>query len=145
MTTSFTLYGYNVSTCRYQCDNSSVNLSPLTGQPSNAHRQDCGNIGFFPALHCLDAVFLTSYQAAAEGISLNQSLVVPRKGINKSAYMELFPLSQGKIPALEGPGIKITETIAIAYVSRRPEASTSSYLYWLSFFLYTASPIFRAL
>ncbi|KAF2184928.1 glutathione-S-transferase theta, GST [Zopfia rhizophila CBS 207.26] len=53
--------------------------------------------------------------AAAEGITLNQSLVVPRKGINKAAYMELFPLSQGKIPALKGPGVRITETIAIAY------------------------------
>ncbi|KAF2126174.1 glutathione-S-transferase theta, GST [Dothidotthia symphoricarpi CBS 119687] len=53
--------------------------------------------------------------AAAEGITLNQSLVVPRKGINKAAYMKLFPLSQGKIPALKGPGVMITETIAIAY------------------------------
>jgi elongation factor 1-gamma len=58
-----------------------------------------------------------SSQAAAEGITLDQSLVVPRKGINKAAYMEQFPLSQGKIPALEGPDVKITETVAIAYVS----------------------------
>ncbi|KAJ3500272.1 hypothetical protein NM208_g17183 [Fusarium decemcellulare] len=53
--------------------------------------------------------------AAAEGITLNQSLVVPRKGINKAAYMEVFPLSQGKIPAIEGNGVRITETIAITY------------------------------
>ena len=38
-------------------------------------------------------------------------------GINKAAYVERFPLSQGKIPAIEGPGIKLTETIAIATVS----------------------------
>lgn len=56
-------------------------------------------------------------QAAAEGITLNTSLVVPRKGINKASYMEAFPLSQGKIPAIEGNGVKITETIAICYVS----------------------------
>jgi hypothetical protein len=31
--------------------------------------------------------------------------------------MERFPLSQGKIPAIEGPGVKLTETIAIAHVS----------------------------
>lgn len=59
-------------------------------------------------------------QAAAEGIPLHQSLVVPRKGINKDTYLELFPLSQGKIPAIAGPGVKITETIAIAYVSTSP-------------------------
>ncbi|KAF2623210.1 glutathione-S-transferase theta, GST [Macroventuria anomochaeta] len=53
--------------------------------------------------------------AAAEGIELDQSLVVPRKNINKAAYMKLFPLSLGKIPALEGPDVSITETIAIAY------------------------------
>lgn len=34
--------------------------------------------------------------------------------------MEIFPLSQGKIPALRGPGIEITETIAITYVSLSP-------------------------
>ncbi|KAK1139079.1 hypothetical protein N8T08_001325 [Aspergillus melleus] len=55
------------------------------------------------------------YPAAAEGITVNHSLVVPRNGINKTTYIERFPLSQGKIPALEGPGVKITETIAICY------------------------------
>ncbi|KAI9039799.1 uncharacterized protein KD926_009016 [Aspergillus affinis] len=53
--------------------------------------------------------------AAAEDITLNHSLVVPRNSINKATYIERFPLSQGKIPALEGPGVKITETIAICY------------------------------
>ncbi|KAB8245371.1 glutathione-S-transferase theta, GST [Aspergillus flavus] len=53
--------------------------------------------------------------AAAEGIKLNHSLVIPRNGINKTTYIERFPLSQGKIPALEGPVVKITETIAICY------------------------------
>ncbi|KAF2229763.1 putative glutathione-S-transferase theta [Viridothelium virens] len=55
------------------------------------------------------------YDAAAEAITLNKSLVVPRKDISKAAYMETFPLSQGKTPALEGPDAKITETIAIAH------------------------------
>lgn len=62
-------------------------------------------------------LMLQEHQAAAEGITLTQSLVIPRNGVNKAAYMERFPLSQGKIPGLEGPGVKLTETISIVYVS----------------------------
>lgn len=72
--------------------------------------------GTFP----LNEDSITSRQAAAEGIKLNHSLVIPRNGINKTTYIERFPLSQGKIPALEGPVVKITETIAICYVSGKP-------------------------
>ncbi|KAF1823291.1 glutathione-S-transferase theta, GST [Dissoconium aciculare CBS 342.82] len=62
--------------------------------------------------------------AASAGISLKQSLVVPRMGVNKTSYMERFPLSQGKIPAIQGPGIMLTETIAIChyFAKIQPEA-----------------------
>ncbi|KAB8210960.1 glutathione S-transferase [Aspergillus parasiticus] len=52
--------------------------------------------------------------AAAEGIELNHFEVIPRRGVNKAEYMARFPRSQGKIPALEGPNIKLTETLSIA-------------------------------
>ncbi|KAF8252248.1 glutathione-S-transferase theta, GST [Wilcoxina mikolae CBS 423.85] len=51
--------------------------------------------------------------AAAEGIELNHVEVVPRKNIGKEEYMAKFPLSSGKIPGLEGPGVMLTETLAI--------------------------------
>ncbi|CEJ94118.1 hypothetical protein VHEMI09669 [[Torrubiella] hemipterigena] len=72
------------------------------------------------------------YDAAAEGITITQCLVNPRKNINKTAYMQIFPLSQGKIPGLRGPGIEITETIAITYASSEgsvaQEAQVLSYV-----------------
>ncbi|KAF2753571.1 glutathione-S-transferase theta, GST [Pseudovirgaria hyperparasitica] len=52
--------------------------------------------------------------AAAEGIELSLSEVVPRRGVNKAKYMERFPRSRGKIPALETADTRLTETIAIA-------------------------------
>ncbi|RMZ76916.1 hypothetical protein DV738_g4728, partial [Chaetothyriales sp. CBS 135597] len=52
--------------------------------------------------------------AAAEEIPTKVSEVVPRKDINRDALIEQFPLSQGKIPAIEGENIKLHETIAIA-------------------------------
>ncbi|QMW30600.1 hypothetical protein G4B84_005981 [Aspergillus flavus NRRL3357] len=55
--------------------------------------------------------------AAAEGIELNHFEVIPRRGVNKAEYMARFPRSQGKIPGLEGPNIKLTETLSIAMVS----------------------------
>ncbi|KAF4629852.1 hypothetical protein G7Y89_g8286 [Cudoniella acicularis] len=95
MAPSFTIYGYD--------DNPRTRIIKIVVTP------------IFSRLYSPHSVNPTCSQAAAEGITLNQSLVVPRKGINKFAHMENFPLSQGKIPALEGPGIKITETIAIAH------------------------------
>lgn len=89
----------------------------IQGQSPNSNRQDrCMSGPIFDTIF-LDESVLIANQAAAEGISLHQSLVVPRKNINKATYQVRFPLSQGKIPGLEGPGIKLTETIAIAYVS----------------------------
>ncbi|KAL8726522.1 MAG: hypothetical protein Q9166_006654 [cf. Caloplaca sp. 2 TL-2023] len=52
--------------------------------------------------------------AAAEHIPLNHFEVDPRKNINTSTHLSHFPLSRGKIPGLVGPGIEITEVIAIA-------------------------------
>lgn len=43
--------------------------------------------------------------------------MIPRRGVNKAEYMARFPRSQGKIPGLEGPNIKLTETLSIAMVS----------------------------
>ncbi|KAI4176239.1 MAG: hypothetical protein LQ346_007918, partial [Caloplaca aetnensis] len=57
---------------------------------------------------------LYGYEAAAEGIELDQVEVIPREGIGKTEYLSKFPLSRGKIPGLEGPdGLKLTETLAI--------------------------------
>ena len=60
-------------------------------------------------------------QAELEGIQLQRIEVVPRLGIGKAEYMAKFPMSMGKIPALEGPRVKLIETVAIAVVSARPE------------------------
>ncbi|RMD41934.1 hypothetical protein DV735_g3155, partial [Chaetothyriales sp. CBS 134920] len=51
---------------------------------------------------------------AAEDIPVTVSEVVPRQDINRDSHIERFPLSQGKIPAIEGEDIKLQETIAIA-------------------------------
>jgi elongation factor 1-gamma len=51
--------------------------------------------------------------AELEGIRLKCIEVIPRENIRKAEYMAKFPLSQGKIPAVEGPQLKLTETIAI--------------------------------
>ena len=48
-----------------------------------------------------------------EGIQLNSIDVIPRKAIGLDVYKEKFPLSKGKIPGLAGPGIEITETVAV--------------------------------
>ena len=64
-------------------------------------------------------------QAAAEGIDLIESIIIPRNNVNTATYMERFPLSQGKIPAIEGPNIKITETVAIATVNSLLAVSAS--------------------
>ena len=49
-------------------------------------------------------------------IELNHYEVIPRKQIGSAVYLEKFPLSRGKIPGLAGPGIEITETVAIVTV-----------------------------
>lgn len=54
--------------------------------------------------------------AAAEGIPLNHFQVVPRQNIGLDPHLSHFPLSRGKIPGLRGPGIAITEVIAITTV-----------------------------
>ena len=56
-------------------------------------------------------------QAEAEGIELNHFEVIPRKNVGLDVHLKKFPLGNGKIPGLEGPGIEITETLAIAVVS----------------------------
>ncbi|EKV04229.1 glutathione-S-transferase theta, GST [Penicillium digitatum] len=57
--------------------------------------------------------------AALEGIPLHLSTVVPRMYVNTDTYTSEFPLSRGKVPALKGPNVKITEVIAIAnYLAR---------------------------
>ncbi|KGQ05114.1 Elongation factor 1-gamma 1 [Beauveria bassiana D1-5] len=48
-------------------------------------------------------------------IIINLSEVVPRQNLNRDALMEKFPRSRGKIPALEGDQVKLTEVPAIAY------------------------------
>lgn len=37
--------------------------------------------------------------------------------VNTDTYIGEFPLSRGKVPALKGPNVKITEVIAISTVS----------------------------
>ncbi|TRX89236.1 hypothetical protein FHL15_009934 [Xylaria flabelliformis] len=54
------------------------------------------------------------YEAAAGGLDLNEFTVIPRKNINRDILLERFPRSSGKIPALESPEVRLTETIAIA-------------------------------
>ncbi|KAI9925962.1 hypothetical protein ASPWEDRAFT_169822 [Aspergillus wentii DTO 134E9] len=57
--------------------------------------------------------------AALEGIPLHLSTVVPRMYVNTDEYISEFPLSRGKVPALKGPDVKITEVIAITtYLAR---------------------------
>lgn len=54
--------------------------------------------------------------AKYEGIDLKISKVHPAEdGPAKEAHIAKFPHNQGKIPALEGPGIAITESVAIAH------------------------------
>ncbi|EGG06047.1 uncharacterized protein MELLADRAFT_74919 [Melampsora larici-populina 98AG31] len=54
--------------------------------------------------------------AQLEGIDLKLSPInlATKEGLDE-AYFAKFPHSQGKIPALEGPGINITESVAIAH------------------------------
>ncbi|KAG6017848.1 hypothetical protein E4U54_002490 [Claviceps lovelessii] len=52
--------------------------------------------------------------AAAQGIPIEMVQVVPRRNIGRQMLMEKFPRSNGKIPALEAPDVKLTETISIA-------------------------------
>ncbi|KAL8920833.1 MAG: hypothetical protein Q9208_006005 [Pyrenodesmia sp. 3 TL-2023] len=60
---------------------------------------------------------LYGYDAAAEGIQLDQVEVIPREGIGNTEYLSKFPLSRGKIPGLEGPdGLRLTETLAITTI-----------------------------
>lgn len=46
--------------------------------------------------------------------------VQPRRNIRGEEYVSKFPLSQGKIPGLQGPKIGLTETIAISLVCYEP-------------------------
>lgn len=64
--------------------------------------------------------------AAAEEIELSHYEVIPRKNIGKDVYISKFPLSRGKIPGLEGPGVQLTETLAI--VTYLAKASNKSKL-----------------
>lgn len=49
---------------------------------------------------------------------MSEFTVIPRKNLNKDVLLEKFPRSSGKIPALESPAVRLTETIAIAVVSQ---------------------------
>ncbi|KAE8373755.1 glutathione S-transferase [Aspergillus bertholletiae] len=62
--------------------------------------------------------------ATAEGIELELHRVVPRQGIGKEEYEKKFPISTGKIPGLEGPGIQLTETLAIVTFLARYKPQT---------------------
>ncbi|KAK2028127.1 glutathione-S-transferase theta, GST [Colletotrichum zoysiae] len=53
--------------------------------------------------------------AAAQGVSLELVNVVPRSDINRDLLIDKFPRSCGKIPALDGPGVSLTEVMAIAH------------------------------
>jgi glutathione S-transferase len=58
------------------------------------------------------------YQAKYEGVDLKISKVHPyEKDAGFEPYVEKFPHAQGKIPALEGAGVSITECVAICHVS----------------------------
>lgn len=57
-----------------------------------------------------------SSQAEAEGIKLSHFEVIPRKNVGLDVHLKKFPLSKGKIPGLAGPGVEITETIAVVTV-----------------------------
>lgn len=69
----------------------------------------------------LDQLLKEWFKAFLEGVDIELSKVVPRNYIGTDAYIAKFPLSKGKIPGLEGPGIKIHEVIAISTV--RPSAT----------------------
>ncbi|KAL4782542.1 glutathione S-transferase [Aspergillus varians] len=56
---------------------------------------------------------LVQIVAKAARIDVELQTVIPRQGVGKKEYMEKFPLSLGKIPGLEGPGVQLTETLAI--------------------------------
>ena len=67
---------------------------------------------------CTTIANLSAVQAAAEDIPITLFTVVPSKGTGKAEYMARFPMSRGKIPGLEGKGVKLTETLAITTVRR---------------------------
>lgn len=50
---------------------------------------------------------------------MNHFEVIPRKNVGLDVHLRKFPLSRGKIPGLTGPGVEITETIAIVTVGQR--------------------------
>ncbi|KAG5950176.1 hypothetical protein E4U53_005414 [Claviceps sorghi] len=56
--------------------------------------------------------------AAAQNIPLELVEVVPRENIGRQLLLDRFPRSHGKIPALDAPGLQLTETISIALVRR---------------------------
>ncbi|OAA80333.1 Glutathione S-transferase, protein [Akanthomyces lecanii RCEF 1005] len=53
--------------------------------------------------------------AHSQDININLSEVIPRQNLNRDALIEKFPRGRGKIPALEGENIKLTEVPAIAH------------------------------
>ncbi|KAG5927432.1 hypothetical protein E4U42_002267 [Claviceps africana] len=62
--------------------------------------------------------------AAAQGIPIELIEVVPREDINRQLLLDKFPRSNGKIPALEAPGIQLTETLSIVLYLARIGAPT---------------------
>ncbi|KAI0872900.1 glutathione-S-transferase theta, GST [Hypoxylon argillaceum] len=64
-------------------------------------------------------------QAAAGGLDMSEFTVIPRKNLNKDVLLEKFPRSSGKIPALESPAVRLTETIAIAVYLARVSGSNA--------------------
>jgi elongation factor 1-gamma len=58
------------------------------------------------------------YKAKYEGVDLKVSQVNPyEKDAGYEPYVAKLPYAQGKIPALEGPGVTVTECVAICHVS----------------------------
>lgn len=110
-----------------------------TGQSSSTnlsnHRQSNLNLNLFLFSHhrYFDRWQEYSYpnpiKAEYEQIDLQISEINLRTkaGLDEH-FFEKFPHSQGKIPALEGPGIAITETAAIAHVSG---GSICAFIWWL--------------
>ncbi|ATY61574.1 glutathione-S-transferase GST [Cordyceps militaris] len=62
--------------------------------------------------------------AHSQDIKINLSEVVPRQNLNRDALIQKFPRSRGKIPALEGDNIKLTEVPAIAYFLAKAKAGS---------------------
>ncbi|KAK2016248.1 hypothetical protein LZ32DRAFT_689245 [Colletotrichum eremochloae] len=62
-----------------------------------------------------DKILFITVLAAAQGVSLELVNVVPRSDINHNLLIDKFPRSCGKIPALDGPGVSLTEVMAIAH------------------------------